>query len=251
MAGEDLLTYSGQASIAYSNALEQAKGATNALLRQYGFVAPGVNGSYSIEGAQAAFDPNTLFDKSTGGINQSALDNLTGGLQVGGRGMLADLKRAGVSGEADVVSEARSRGFGGDIGGGLMSQRRNLAETVGREQVEGARQNFIAGIGGALSPIGGAFQDLQIGKAKDKYSMDADKAARESMVAPEAETAAGVSGKPALGAGPAGDFMKKMTNISKSGNKSAQVNNLKSIKQNYSLSAQQNAYIDSFLKRLG
>ena len=247
MSSVDLTTNAGRASIAYSNALESAKHTQNALLRQYGFTMPDASGQYTLESAQSAFDPNTLFNQATGGVDEDRLKGLAARLQAGGTGILGDISRGGASAEAEAVLGSRASG----ITGGLAAQRRSFVEAQTSGQLGRAREEFVAGIGSALSPIGGAFQDLQVGRATDQAQMDADRAARESMVAPEAETAASVSGKPALGTGPTGDFMKKMTNISKSKNKRAQVNNLKSIKQNYSLSAQQKAYIDSFLKRLG
>jgi hypothetical protein len=168
VAGEDLLTYSGQASIAYQDALNQARNTQNALLRQYGFTAPSASGEYSVEGAQAAFDPNTLFDKATGGVDKAKLESLVSGLQVGGRGLLADITRAGASGEAEAMSEVRSRGFGGEIGGGLLGQRRALAEAQAAGQLGTAKQQFLGGLGEALSPIGGAYQNLQTAMAQDK-----------------------------------------------------------------------------------
>lgn len=253
MAGEDLLTYTGQASVAYQDALNQARNAQNALLRQYGFVAPSATGDYTLEGAQAAFDPNTLFDKATGGIDQAKLGRLSQSLQMGGTGLLADLTRSGASTEADVASELQSRGFGGDVGGGLMRQRRALAEQQSASQVGAARQDFIGGMAGALSPIGGAFQNLKVAELQDKYAAETARAMRESTAVESTptESVAAVTGKPTLGTGPSGEFMKKMNNITKSKDKKAQVANLRAIKDRYALSGQQTQYIDTFLKRLG
>ncbi len=195
MAGEDLLTYSGQAAIAYQDALNQAKNMQNALLRQYGFVAPDASGNYSVEGAQSAFDPNTLFDKATGGIDQAKLSQLVGGLGVGGTGRIADISRAGASSEAEAAMEVRQR-LGEGIGGGLMSQRRGLAEAMTAGQVGAAKSEFLAGLGEAMSPIGGAFQSLRIAEAQDKLAMEEAAAIQaglptmpaEETVTPEAAT---------------------------------------------------------------
>ena len=181
MAGEDLLTYTGQASIAYQDALNQARNTQNALLRQYGFTAPSATGEYSVEGAQTAFDPNTLFNQATGGIDKAKLESLVGGLQAGGKGLLADISRSGASAEADVISEARSRGFGGEIGGGLLGQRRALAEAQTKGQLGTAKQQFLAGIGEALSPIGGAFQGLKLAEAQDKALQEEALAAQATL----------------------------------------------------------------------
>ncbi len=184
MAGEDLLTYTGQASIAYQDALNQARNAQNALLRQYGFTAPSATGGYSVEGAQAAFDPNTLFDKATGGVDKAKLASLAGSLGVGGTGLISDIGRAGTSAEADVVAEARSRGLGGEIGGGLISQRRQLAEAQTSGKIGAAKNEFMAGIAGALSPIGGAYQNLQNAGIYDQAAINEANAYKASLSSP-------------------------------------------------------------------
>ena len=183
MAGEDLLTYTGQASIAYQDALNQARNAQNALLRQYGFTAPSGDG-YSVEGAQAAFDPNMLFDKTTGGVDKSKLASLVGGLQVGGQGLLADISRAGASEEATVMQDLAGRGFGGEIGGGLIGQRRNLAEAQASGKLGAAKTEFVSGIAGALSPIGGAYQNLQNAGIYDQAAINEANAYKASLSSP-------------------------------------------------------------------
>lgn len=180
MAGEDLLTYSGQAAIAYQDALNQAKNTQNALLRQYGFVAPDASGAYTIEGAQGAFDPNTLFDKATGGIDKTKLEQLAKSLTVGGTGRIADISRAGASSEAEAAMEVRQR-LGEGIGGGLMAQRRGLAEAMTARQTGQAKSEFLAGLGQAMSPIGGAFQELKIGEAYDKLAMEEAAASQAAL----------------------------------------------------------------------
>lgn len=182
MAGEDLLTYTGQAAIAYQDALNQARNTQNALLRQYGFVAPSASGNYSVEGAQAAFDPNTLFNKATGGVDAEALKQVMSGIRTGGTGMLAEIGKAGAGAEADVVAEAQSRGFGGEIGGGLVGQRRQLAEAQTKGQLGQAKNEFISALSQGLSPIGGSWQQLQTGQAIDTADRLAAEAAKNSIV---------------------------------------------------------------------
>lgn len=184
MAGEDLLTYTGQASIAYQDALNQARNAQNALLRQYGFTAPSATGEYSVEGAQAAFDPNTLFDKASGGVDKARLASLASSLRMGGSGLLANIGREGTSVEADVMGEARSRGLGGEIGGGLISQRRQLAEAQTRGKMGAAKNEFMAGIAGALSPIGAAYQNLQNAGIYDQAAINEANAYKASLSSP-------------------------------------------------------------------
>ena len=184
MAGESIIDYAGQAAIAYQDALNQARNTQNALLRQYGFTAPGTGGEYSVESAQAAFDPNSLFDKATGGVNKAKLAQLAGSLQVGGTGAIADIMRQGATAEADVAAEARSRGLGGEIGGGLMSQRRALAEAQTTGQVGAAKQQFLAGIGEALSPIGSAWQGVQNANIISRMQEEAAKAGESTVAKP-------------------------------------------------------------------
>lgn len=188
MAGENLLTYTGQASIAYQDALNQARNAQNALLRQYGFVAPTGGGAYGVEGAQGAFDPNTLFDKATGGVDQAKLSQAMQSITVGGTGLLSDISRSGASSEADVMAESRSRGFGGDIGGGLTSQRRQLAEAATTGQLGKAKTDFISGLASGLAPIGSAWQDLQTAQAQDTAARLEAEAAKASIVNANAPT---------------------------------------------------------------
>ena len=87
----------------------------------------------------SAFDPNTLFDQSTGGINQARLAELAGRIQVGGTGLLSDIMRGGASEEAEAALGARTAG----IRGGLAAQRRQLAEAQTAGRLGQARQEFI------------------------------------------------------------------------------------------------------------
>lgn len=250
MAGEDLLTYSGQAAIAYQDALNQARNAQNALLRQYGFTAPDASGAYSVEGAQSAFDPNTLFDKATGGIDKTKLENLAKSLQVGGTGRIADISRAGASSEAEAVMEVRQR-LGEGIGGGLMAQRRGLAESMTAGQVGQAKSEFLAGIGEALAPIGGAYQNLKIGEAYDEASRQEQNIIRAGLYTPPVETPAASTNKPTLGAGAGGEFMTKFKETQSAGIGATEIKKLNDLKNNYALSSQQLNKVNARLKQLG
>jgi hypothetical protein len=181
MAGEDLLTYTGQASIAYQDALNQARNAQNALLRQYGFTAPTAGGDYSVEAAQSAFDPNTLFDKATGGIDKEKLATLSSGLRAGSTGLLGDINRSGASAEAEAMLGARTSGIGK---GGLAAQRAQLAEAQTSGKLGAATNEFMAGIAGALSPIGGAYQNLQNAGIYDQAAINEANAYKDSLSSP-------------------------------------------------------------------
>jgi hypothetical protein len=152
----DLLTNTGQAAIAYQDALNQARNAQNALFAQYGYTMPNASGGYDSKSAGEAFDPNSLYDKSTGKVDEARLTQMFGQLQMGGSGLLADITRGGASSEAEAVGELQSRGLGGDIGGGLVGQRRQLAESQAAGQIGTAKNQFVAGIGQAQSGIGGS-----------------------------------------------------------------------------------------------
>ena len=176
----DLLTNTGQAAIAYQDALNQARNAQNALFAQYGYTMPNASGGYDSKSAGEAFDPNVLYDKSTGKVDEDKLKQMFGQMQMGGSGLLADITRGGASSEASAVGELQSRGFGGDIGGGLVGQRRQLAEAQTSGQIGAAKNQFVAGIGQAQSGIGGAWQALQTGMAQDKVDEAAATALRDS-----------------------------------------------------------------------
>jgi len=254
VAGEDLATYSGKAAIAYQDALNQARNAQNALLRQYGFTAPDASGAYTIEGAQSAFDPNTLFDKATGGIDKTKLENLAKSLQVGGTGRLADISRAGASSEAEAVMEVRQR-LGEGIGGGLMAQRRGLAETMTAGQVGQAKNEFLAGVGQAIAPIGGAYQDLKIGEAYDEASRQEQDIIRAGLYTPPVETPVETpANKPTLGAGPDGEFMVELNKaLGSNTNKDRKEirDRLINLNNSYSLTLQQKERINNNLRRFG
>jgi len=174
MASIDLTTNAGQATVAYQDALNQAKNAQNALLRQYGFTMPGAGGAYSVEAAQSAFDPNMLFNTGTGQIDQGMIQRLAGSLQAGTTGILSDITRGGGAAEAEALAAGRASGI---AGGGLMAQRRALAESQTATQTGQAKSEFLAGVGQALSPIGSAFQQIAIGTAQDKAADEAAAAA--------------------------------------------------------------------------
>lgn len=194
MASIDLTSSAGQAAVAYQDALNQARNTQNALLRQYGFTMMGPTGDYSVETAQRAFDPNVLFDRATGGIDQAKLAELAKGLTVGTGGLFGEIARGGASAEAEAALGARAAG----LRGGLAQQRRQLAEAQAAQQLTEAKGQALAGLGEAMAPIGGAFQRLQIAQAEAKAQEEAAKASVASMpTTPEAPIAEPVMAQPA------------------------------------------------------
>jgi len=189
----DLTSSAASAAVAYQDALNQARNTQNALLRQYGFTAPGLGGQYSVEGAQQAFDPNTLFDKATGGIDQAKLQSLAGSLRAGSTGLLSDITRGGAGVEAETIMGTRAAGI---QGGGLAAQRRALAEAQTAGQLTGAKSEFLTGLGGAMQPIGGAFQQLQIAQAQAKAQEEAARAAASTIPQTAEEEAMAAEAEP-------------------------------------------------------
>lgn len=175
---DDLYSNAGMAAIAYRDALTAAQNTQNALLRQYGFTMPNAQGQYSVEAAQTAFDPNTLFDQATGGINQARLAELAGKVQIGGTGALSDILRGGASTEAEAMLGARAAGLGG---GGLAAQRRALAETQTAGQLGQAKQEFISATAQGLQPIGAAYSGLQQARIADRMAAEAARAAAATI----------------------------------------------------------------------
>lgn len=157
MAGEDLLTYSGAASVAYKDAVDAATRSAKALFNEY-------------YGSVPDFDFGSIFNKETGDVSEDALKQVTSGLVSSGKGVLADIGRSGASAEADIGAEFRARGFAGGIGGGLAAQRRGLAETMAASQAGAAKKQFLGGIGEAISPVGASWQDLQAAMIQDQLA---------------------------------------------------------------------------------
>jgi len=175
---EDLISNTGEAAIAYRDALTAARNTQNALLRQYGFTMPAAGGGYSVESAQTAFDPNTLFDKATGGIDAAKVAALAGRVQIGGTGLLSDIQRGGASTEAEAVLGSRAAGI---AGGGLAAQRRALAEAQTAGQLGQAKQQFISSIAEGLAPVSGAYAGLEKAQAYDKFLAEQAAALRGTM----------------------------------------------------------------------
>jgi hypothetical protein len=181
VAGEDIATYSGTAAAAFEAAKEQAARQSKALFNQY-------------YGSIPNFDSTTMtniFNAQSGTINEEAIAGLTSGIMSGGSGVMADISRAGAAEEAAAAQEMRSRGFGGDIGGGLMAQRRGLVETMTGQRAGTARNEFLNAFATGLSPITSSWEEMQQAMIQDQY----DKNLVEAMGfaagrEPTAETAA-------------------------------------------------------------
>ena len=157
MAGEDVLTNAEIAAVAYKDAVDAAGRDIKGLFNQYFGNIP-------------EFDINAIFSKATGEVDQNALKQLTSNLVAGGKGVFADISRAGATAEADVLAGDRARGFGGDIKSGLTAQRRGLAEAITGERTTGAKEQFLGGIGTSIGGLGESWRNLQTGMAEDAMS---------------------------------------------------------------------------------
>jgi hypothetical protein len=166
----DLMTNTSQATIAYQDALNQARNAQNSLFRSYGLTSADANGNYSVEGAQGAFDPNTLFANSNTGLDINKITELSKGLQINGTGRLADIEKAGASGVSDVTGAAQRAGFGADTGvsGGIINQRQQLARSQAEANLASGKQEFLTAEANALNPIGQASSNFKQAQFQDQ-----------------------------------------------------------------------------------
>lgn len=267
MANMDLVTNTGQAAIAYQDALNMARNTANALARQFGVTRRGPSGTYSVEAFQNAFDPNKLFSAETGKLDEAALGEALTGFGAGSTGMFADIGRSGATAEAESVAASRARGLG--AGSGLAAQQRALAEAQTGAQMGQARSQFVSSIAQGLAPIGSAWQSLETAKAQDEAARQAALAEQATMdrpvdwssinlpadapVTPGPTAATGstvqdIRQSPrgaTLTGGPSGQFMM-LFNENKN-NRAA----LNSMKQRWSLTPQQIARIDTRIRQLG
>lgn len=176
MAGADLATNAGVASLAYNQALMDSRNAQNSLLRSYGFVSADASGNYTTEGAQSAFDPRTLFRDAA--PTEEDVTKMVSGLKIGGTGRLADVMRSGGTAEADITAGARRAGFGEDTGvtSGLVEQRKALAEKQTAQGVRAGKMEFLTGEAQALGGIGQAQLGLQQARVSDLAQAELSKA---------------------------------------------------------------------------
>jgi hypothetical protein len=176
MAGSDMMTNAGVASLAYNDALTQARTAQNSLFRGFGFVSADAGGNYTTEAAQSAFDPRTLFRDAAPTENQ--LTGMAQNLHIGGTGKIADTMRAGGTAQADITEAAQHSGFGGASGvtSGITQQQRDLAATQTSQNVMADKLKFLTGEASALGGIGSAQMQLQQTTAADAAQANINKA---------------------------------------------------------------------------
>ena len=157
----------GRAAVLYQDSLNNARNAQNSLFAQYGWTMPNSSGGYDTQSTGSAFDPNNLYDKSTGVLNQAKFNEFAGQMRIGGKGILSDVMRGGGSAEADAMAQNAATGTGQ---GGLANQRRMLAESQTEGQLNAAKSDYLSQFAQANQPIGGAYQGLQTAIVEDKVA---------------------------------------------------------------------------------
>jgi hypothetical protein len=167
----------GRAAVLYQDSLNQARNAQNSLFAQYGWTMPNSGGGYDTESTGSAFDPNKLYNKETGVLDQAAFDAAAGQMRIGGKGILSDVMRGGGSAEADAMAQSAATGTGL---GGLANQRRMLAESQTAGQLGAAKSDYLSQFAQANQPIGGAYQGLQTAINEDKIAAAEAQALKDS-----------------------------------------------------------------------
>ena len=167
----------GRAAILYQDSLNQARNAQNSLFAQYGWTMPNSSGGYDTQSTGSAFDPNRLYNKETGVLDQAAFDAAAGQMRIGGKGILSDVMRGGGSAEADAMAQSAATGTSG---GGLANQRRMLAESQTEGQLGNAKAQYLTQFAEANQPIGGAYQGLQTAINEDKIAAAEAQALKDS-----------------------------------------------------------------------
>ena len=175
-------------ALAYTDALNSARNAQNSLFQQYGWTMPNSSGGYDTESTGTAFDPNRLYDKSTGVYNQTSANELSGQMRIGGKGILSDIIRGGGDTEAAAMAQNMATGTGT---GGLGAQRRLLAEAQAAGQLSAAKGDYLSQFANANQPIGGAYQDLKTAITSDDTANAITQAGTDSApVTPSVEAPA-------------------------------------------------------------
>lgn len=188
----------GRAAVLYQDSLNQARNAQNSLFAQYGWTMPNSGGGYDTESTGSAFDPNKLYNKETGVLDQAAFDAAVGQMRIGGKGILSDVMRGGGSAEADAMAQSAATGTGL---GGLANQRRMLAESQTEGQLGAAKSDYLSQFAQANQPIGGAYQDLQTAISEDKIAAAEAQALKDSAaVTPPVAAASPEMDPPSAGA---------------------------------------------------
>lgn len=261
----DLMGNTANATSAYSDALKQARNASNSLFLSYGFQAPDATGNYSTKGAQDAFNPMTLFANADATPDLGSLQTQINGLQVGGSGKLADIVKSGASDVSNADIAMAGRGFNasgqeGAVTGGLVTQREDLARSTAQANLQAGKNQFVSDYGMTLQPLGQASRDTKAAEEGAKIT-DRLTAAEQQVWGGITSTIEGMGGSqtstnsslPTIGAGKGSDTLKSAV-VNIVGNAkigpSAKKTQLAALKASYNLTPQQAAYVDAQLAKM-
>lgn len=147
------------AAMAYRQAVEDAGNFIDQQMRQYGWMAPGADGQYSVLNAQNAFDPERVIQFDSSGaprIDTGAIAAATAGGQYGTTGLFAKTAQESASQLADIMQGQRQRGFG--RGSGLTRGAQEVGQYLAQAQMGGVSQQFLQNL---INRYGGLTKQYQ------------------------------------------------------------------------------------------
>lgn len=153
-----------RAQIAFQNATEQARRATNDIFNQFGLTRYNPSTGWTTANAASSFSPNNIVDTSgsVATIKQGQLDALASG-KFGtsmGYGRLADVMGQASDNEYAATQDVRNRGLGAGKSG-LVAQARAAAESnQGRAQANVGKE-VISALGQTYGDYGTSFNNFQ------------------------------------------------------------------------------------------
>ena len=237
----------GRAAILYQDSLNNARNAQNSLFAQYGWTMPNSSGGYDTKATGAAFDPNNLYDKSTGVLDEARAAELAGQMRIGGKGILSDVMRSGGSAEADAMAQSVATGTSG---GGLANQRRMLAESQTEGQLGAAKSDYLNQFAQANQPIAGAYQALKTATDEDRVANAAAEALKNSasvtppVAVPETAATPNAAIKPGI-------RDQEIRGTYYRGTKQERIKSLRGLIANNTLTASQQKEVQRLLKQSG
>ncbi len=157
-----------RASMAYRGAVEDYGNFIDSAMREYGWTMPDATGSYSVQGAQDAFDPDRTiqFDASgrpTGTPGSIAAS--TSGGQYGTTGLFARTAQESAALEAQEMASMRGRGFG--AGSGLGRQVESRLETGAKESIGEVSKSLFGDIFSKYGALGKQYEGVKTAEATD------------------------------------------------------------------------------------
>ena len=152
----------------FATALKNSQNNVSALLRQAGIVMPGGGAASGLGGA---FDPANLVAGET--LSPEQIAGMTAGTSYGAEGAYREAYQAGGNIAADQAMQSRSRGLGG---GGLASQRQELALMQTQGGAADVTQALLTGLGEQYGNVNQAYANEKQ-RIIDEQTKAADEAA--------------------------------------------------------------------------